>query len=146
MDHDRNTAEHYVGTEETRMRRWRTVVAVILYCGLIVMLWFLPAMVRDSRCPIRRYGRAWLGPAKKITTKVVRAVGMPNATASPLVRAGGAICIMGILGFPFLGAILSKSHLTARIMLLAAGIVMLAAYIGLAVLCFRLRRYGYGLD
>ena len=138
-----NTTGHYVGAEGTSMQRRRIVVAVILYWGLIVMLWLLPAMARKSLHPLRPFGRAWLEPARIVAWKVANAVGAPGAARDAAVKGIGSVCVLGVLGLPFLGAFLSRSS-NARIALLILGAVIGIIYVLLVILSFALAGFHLG--
>ena len=128
-----NKAGHYVGAEGTSMQCRRTLLAVILYCGLIVMLWLLPTLARGSARP---FGRAFIGPSHAIVRTVAEAVGEPEVMQNPVTRGIGSVIVLAVLGLPFLGALLSKSSLVVRFVLLSVGVVIGMTYLWLAVLSF----------
>lgn len=105
--------------------RPRVVIAVVAYGMATALLSLLPIY---ANADLRPYARAWLEPAHKMTWKVF-------ATESPAIKTMGVVCAMGILGLPFLGAALVESR-SMRIMFWAVGLVMLTAYIGLALFSF----------
>ena len=94
-----NAPGHHVGAEGTSMRRRRTVVTLIWYCGVIVMLWLLPPIARNLPCraaPCRFLGKDWLGLAGGVAWRVAKAVGAPEA-ARGAVKQIGSLCVLAVL-------------------------------------------------
>ncbi len=60
---------------------------------------------------------------------------------SPFVRDVGSICVLAILGLPFLAAMLVKGTVVWRSTLVLCGAVILLGYIGLVVVCAAWARF-----
>lgn len=130
---------HRMATDESNTgRRW-TVVAIIVYCGIIMLLWLLPTLAPG---PLNDYGEAWLAPARAI----VRMVAGPGATmylaGNPVLRGVGTVCVLGIPGLPFLGAFLCRSSLALWIVLLIVGVEIWIPYLYLVSIIFAFSRCG----
>lgn len=132
-----NAPGYHVGAEGTSMRRRRTVVALIWYCGIIVMLWLLPVMARHLPCdltPCRFLRKGWLQGARAVARTVADAVAVPAAARGTVIQIG-SLCVLGVLGLPFLGAFLSRSS-DVRIILLALGALIAIIFVYLEVFGF----------
>ena len=104
----------------------RRGVVLVLYCGAIVMIWWLSNLaIGKPRC----------GPAYVIFERVIgfRATGIGWPMVSSFVRDVGSIGVLAILGLPFLAALLVKGTVVWRSMLVLYGVVILLCYIGLGV-------------
>jgi hypothetical protein len=101
-------------------------VVLVLYCGAIVMIWWLTNLA---------IGKPLRGPADIIFARVIgfRATGIGPPMVSPFVMDVGSICVLAILGLPFLAASLVKGTVVWRSTFVLYGVVILLCYIGLGV-------------
>ena len=100
-------------------------------------MWLLPPIARNLPCraaPCRFLGKDWLGLAGGVAWRVAKAVGVPEA-ARGAVKQIGSLCLLGVLGLPFLGAFLSRSS-TVRIPLLTVGAIIAIIYVSLEIFWF----------